>query len=393
MYPSWRFDVRDLRLHADDFRKKLARIKQRVEEGRLPWYPYDSLGAFSVLEGVLTGQHRYLLDLARGRPVLDLGCGDGDLAFLFESFGCRADAVDYAATNNNQMRGVRALKRELGSQIGIYDVNLDEQFELPRGSYGLALCLGVLYHIKNPYYLLEKLAKTAHYCLLSTRVAAASPDHKTDLRSLPVAYLVDEYETNRDPTNFWIFSEAGLKRILKRTGWEICDYAAVGREEGSDPSGSRRDQRVFCLLRSPAHDNPWGVTLLRGWHPMETGHFRWTEGAFSVRLERTGPCTAASLAFDFFLPQDHLRRLGAVTLAATVNGRELPAQEFRYAGECRYRQPVPPGAVEGGAAEIEFRLDKSSPPSADDRRELGVAVSFAREGCAAADNNLPLALE
>ncbi len=65
----------------------------------------------------------------------------------------------------------------------------------------------------------------------------------------------------------------------------------------------------------------------------------------------------------------------------------------RHGGECRYRQPIPPGAMEGGVAEIEFTLDKAAPPSAEDQRELGLAVSFAREGCAVADSNLPLELE
>jgi SAM-dependent methyltransferase len=393
MYPSWKFDVRDLHLHADVLRKKLARVKRRVGSSQLRWYPYGSIDVFTVLERLLTGERRYLLDLAHGRPILDLGCGDGDVSFLFESLGCRVHAVDYAGANFNHMRGVKALKRELHSSVEIFDVNLDEQFCLPESGYGLALCLGVLYHLKNPYYLLEKLAKATHYCLLSTRVAAVAPDHKTDLSSFPVAYLVDEYETNKDATNFWIFSEAGLKRILKRTGWEICEYLTTGRQEDSDPSSQRRDQRVFCLLRSPVFDRPWAVTLLEGWYPMEAGHFRWTAERFSVRLEKAGPCVATGLKFDFFLPEDHLQRLGPVTLAARLNGRELPPQVFRDAGECRYRQPLPPGALEHGVAEIEFTLDKAAPPSTEDRRELGLAVSFAREGCAVADSNLPLEIE
>jgi hypothetical protein len=141
------------------------------------------------------------------------------------------------------------------------------------------------------------------------------------------------------------------------------------------------------------YDRQGTVKLLEGWHPMEAGNFRWTAGRFSVRLERAGPCAATGLSFDFFLPGDHLQRLGPVTLAAKLNGRELPHQAFRHAGECRYRQPILPGALEGGVAEIEFTLDRAAPPSPEDQRELGVVVSFVREGCAVADSNLPLELE
>ncbi|MCC7174410.1 MAG: hypothetical protein IT159_04370 [Bryobacterales bacterium] len=75
--------------------------------------------------------------------------------------------------------------------------------------------------------------------------------------------------------------------------------------------------------------------------------------------------------------------------AAGVFRREL----LRLSGKCRYRQPLPQATVEGGVAQVEFTLDKASPPPSGDQRELGVAVSFAREGCAAAHNNLPLVLE
>jgi tRNA (mo5U34)-methyltransferase len=383
-----RLDVIELHRRADEFRRKLEAAKRKLGSRDLPWYPYDTLLLFPVLEKMLTGERRYLLDLAGSRPVLDIGCGDGDLSFLFESLGCRVHALDYSATNYNQMHGVAALKRELGSTVDIHEVNLDEQFNLPQDGYGLAICLGVLYHLKNPYYVLEKLARSAHYCLLSTRVARLSPDHKTDLLSLPVAYLVDEQETNNDPTNFWIFSETGLKRILKRTGWEICDYLTIGPQKDSDPVSGKRDQRAFCLLRSPVFDRRWSVELLAGWHPMEAGHFRWTQKKFAVRLETVPPCACTQVTLDFFLPDE----LSPVTLAATLNGQQLAPQTFLKGGENRYRQSVPPGAFASGIAEIEFTLDRALPPSSRDPRELGLVVSFAREGCALSDVNLPLEL-
>jgi len=384
-----RLDISQIHRRADEFREHLNAIKRRLESKDLRWYPYDTLLVFPVLEKMLSGDHRYLLELAGSRPVLDIGCGDGDMSFLMESLGCRVQAIDHSATNYNQMRGAAALKQVMNSSVEIFDFNLDQPFTLPQSGYGLTFCLGLLYHLKNPYYLLETLAKATHYCLLSTRVARLAPDHKTELRDLPVAYLLDECEANNDPTNFWIFSEAGLKRILKRTGWEICDYLTTGSQEDSDPSGAKHDQRAFCLLRSPVYDRRWSVALLDGWHPMEAGHFRWTAKRFSVRMETTGPCSCSSLSLAFFLPDE----LGTITLGAKINGQELPPQVFQRGGQCRYRQPVPPGVAAGGRAEIEFTLDKAIPPRPEDSRELGLVVSFAREGCAVSDANLPLELE
>jgi len=382
-------DIGEIHRHAGAFRKRLTTLKRRLGGKDLQWYPYDTLLVFSVLERLLSGDRRYFVDLAGSRPVLDIGCGDGDMSFLLESLGCRVDAIDFPGTNFNQMRGVNALRQALGSSVNIFDINLDEPFQLPRSGYGLTVCLGLLYHLKNPYYLLETLAKATHYCLLSTRVARLTPDHATNLGDLPVAYLLDESETNNDPTNFWIFSETGLRRILRRTGWQVCDYLTTGCQRDSDPSSNEHDQRAFCLLRSPVFDRRWSVTLLDGWHPMESGHFRWTAKRFAARLETSGPCFFNSLSLAFFLPEE----LGAVTLSARVNGHNLPPQVFARGGECRYRQPAPPGAITGGLAEIEFTLDKVVPPRAGDQRELGLVISFAREGCAVSDSNLPLELE
>jgi hypothetical protein len=47
--------------------------------------------------------------LARGGPVLDLGCADGALAFFLESMSLRVHALDHPTSNYNRMQGVRAL--------------------------------------------------------------------------------------------------------------------------------------------------------------------------------------------------------------------------------------------------------------------------------------------
>ncbi len=57
-YPSWRFDARDLRLHAGEFRQRPDRLKSRLGVSRLRWRPYDSLDTFTVLEELLTGWDR-----------------------------------------------------------------------------------------------------------------------------------------------------------------------------------------------------------------------------------------------------------------------------------------------------------------------------------------------
>jgi hypothetical protein len=65
-----------------------------------------------------------------------------------------------------------------------------------------------------------------------------------------VAYLVAPQECNNDCTNYWIFSEEGLRRILARTGWDVCDFTTVGNRVDSDPASPEGDERAFCLVKS-----------------------------------------------------------------------------------------------------------------------------------------------
>ena len=179
--------------------------------------------------------------------MLDVGCGDGDIAFFLESLGFRVDTVDHAPTNYNAMVGVRTLKRLLKSGIAIHTVDLDERPNLPSSNYGLTVMLGVLYHLKNPFLVLETLARHSRHIFLSTRIASMTPDRKLNFGAQPMAYLVDEDELNDDNTNFWIFSEPGLKRLVQRSGWTVRHYTTVGADpDSADPV--RR--RATCGLTS-----------------------------------------------------------------------------------------------------------------------------------------------
>ena len=86
---------------------------------------------------------------------------------------------------------------------------------------GLALFLGVLYHLKNPYGVLESLAAKARYCLLTTAITRYSTDQQIELGNSPIAFLAGRDGLRGDETNYWIFTEAALRNLIDRTGWKI----------------------------------------------------------------------------------------------------------------------------------------------------------------------------
>jgi tRNA (mo5U34)-methyltransferase len=365
-----RIPIDELVLRADAFHHRLADLKARLAPA-FPWYPYDSLGSFYELAKLLTGEWRYLLDLAAGDRVLDLCSADGDVAFFLESLGCRVTAVDLASTNFNRMAGLRALKEALASPLEIREMDLNAAFPL-EGRYGLAIFLGGLYHLKNPFHVLETLAAHTRYAVISTRIARFTPGGALDMRDAPLAYLVDGRETNFDTTNFWIFSEAGLRRLLARTNWGICRFLTLGNVESSDPASSAGDERAFCLVRSRSVRHE--AHLLRGWHTPEPDGWRWTERCFTAAFHDCAAPARTHLRLNFALPETVLDTLGPLTLAAHAAGHSLDSETYSTPGEHLYQAKLSADVLAAEPLVIEFELDKAILPSANDRRELGVVV-------------------
>lgn len=234
--------------HGLRFRSRFESMKRDAAPAGFAWYPYDSYANLFAMERLRREAGLTLEGMACGLPLLDLGTADGALAFLFESLGYTVDACDCAGTNMNRMEGVRRAAAALASRIEIEDVDLDAGWT-PRRQYGLALFLGTLYHLKNPFAVLEGLARHARYCFLSTRVADWSADRTVELGRVPAAYLLAPGECNGDTTNYWVFSPPGLVRLAERCGWRVLASLRSGSRE-SDPVSSAGDARQFLLLRA-----------------------------------------------------------------------------------------------------------------------------------------------
>ena len=117
---------------------------------------------------------------------------------------------------------------------------------------------------------------------------------------------------------------------------------------------------------------------LTGFYPPEGSGFRWTKREFRARLSLPKSGGAAELVMRLYVPDSTIRQLGAVTLTASINGHKLAPEKWSHAGPYVFRREldreVNDDAITGGEAEIDFSLDRALPPSASDRRELGIVV-------------------
>jgi 2-polyprenyl-3-methyl-5-hydroxy-6-metoxy-1,4-benzoquinol methylase len=239
-------NAQELETAALAFMTEIDALKASIDPN-FPWYPYGSLNNFVHLKPLF---EQFPLDqLLGGQPALDIGAADGDLAFFLERLGHAVEVIDHAPTNFNGLRGARLLADQLNSSVTIHDLDLDSYFGLPDTRYDLVFFLGILYHLKNPFLVMESLAKVTKHLLLSTRIARFAP-RAEPIKHLPVAYLLDPTEANNDSTNYWIFSETGLVRLFDRSGWDVLARRSVGDTENSDPARPEHDERCFALLAS-----------------------------------------------------------------------------------------------------------------------------------------------
>jgi tRNA (mo5U34)-methyltransferase len=320
-----------------------------------------------VISDLLAPVYGEISEAISKSPVADIGCGDGDLAMFLSQMGCEVDAIDHAETNFNQLRGVAVLSQELSFPVCIHDIDLDGPFELPRSDYGLAFFLGTLYHLKNPFYVMEKIAAVADWCVLSTRIAQVTPTKRAHIEDEPVAYLLASREANNDPTNYWIFSRTGLLRLLERAGWTVISQQRLGCPVDSDPVNPQADERYFVLMRSRTRQPGSYVRPLEGWHTSDNDAFCWTSKRFS--LEVLLPHSAREFALRFFLP-DAVIKSGPLRILCSISGQPAGSitVDSPIALEFRGRFPF-----EATSYRVDFQVE-SNFHAPGDLRELGICV-------------------
>jgi len=270
------------------------------------------------------------------------------------------------------MRGADLLRRSLAPSMSLHDIDLDSHFALPRRDYSLILFLGTLYHLKNPYHVLETLAAAGDWCVLSTRVAQLTPRTGAHIETEPLAYLLDRREANDDPTNFWIFSAAGLVRLAERTGWMVAASERAGCTVDSDPVRADRDQRMFVLLRSRTRHPELWVRPMEGWHAVETG-WRWTARRFALEVSLPAAQRTSEFALRFTIPEVVLAAGSPVRMTCHSTGKLLGSISCDRAETIEFRGRFPQDTAPGTMLRLDFEVESKFAPQGD-ARELGVIV-------------------
>jgi tRNA (mo5U34)-methyltransferase len=366
-------NVSELLTRSQAFRALLAEAKD-TPPSAFHWYPHPTMASLQHLAPILKKNFSRFRRALECGPMLDVGCGDGDLSYFFSSLGLQVTALDNPPTNYNWMAGVRTLQQRLSFPVQIEELDADSQFSPPGKSYGLALLFGTLYHLKNTFYVLETLAKSSRYCVLSTRIASVTPA-KTKIEKEPLSYLLDERETNDDSSNYWIFSPAGLLRLVKRSGWRVIGDSLTPSKKRPNPTDRRADSRMFLFLRSARQSSPATLRLAEGWTEVSAQQWAWTLKNFVIEVDSGDPVPPSRFRLDFTIPPA-VSACSPVTVRCTVNGKSAGKHTYKGHGDQIFEQLIPSTIANRQAMRFEFSVEHRFRPEAPDTRDLGIIVSF-----------------
>lgn len=175
-----------------------------------------------------------------GKSVLDIGAWDGYFSFVAEKRGAnRVLAVDTLAWNQkehwnpreNKMiehsgkLGFDSAKQALNSSVEskIFDIEKDNWDEL--GKFDITLCLGIIYHMKDPYLIIRKLADITNEMLILET-------HIENVLDASVMFFYPGKELNNDDSNWWGPNVRCVIEMLKTAGFSRVKLANLNGSRG-----------------------------------------------------------------------------------------------------------------------------------------------------------------
>lgn len=228
-------------------------------------YPYDIIHANVDPLCRLMIDAGFTSELDPDASVVDIGCANGDLSYALALSGFKVSAIDWSYAHDQAPAFVRAVSNRNGFDIAVADLSVDQYFgiedvraaaianadKIPE-VYDLAISFGLVYHLKNPFAFFESLSKVTKRLIVGTHVITHEPKLGARIDNYSMAYLVDAYELNSDPTNYWMLTEKAFARLAERSGFTIEARLSIPNNPLgiSTPDDTALGVRSFLALKS-----------------------------------------------------------------------------------------------------------------------------------------------
>jgi len=227
----------------------IENIKEtRDKISKIKWWHTIYLGKeYGFTDGIQGSilHYLYMPDDFTGKTVLDIGAVDGLYSFEAEARKAkRILAIDSHAWQNKQYSSYKDLntgkdgfnlaREVLKSKVEDLELNdFNEEITVEKlGEWDVVFCLGILYHMKDPFRLIRNLGKmTKEFLLLETHTDSNNT-YAWGATATPAMSFYPGDELNKDETNWWGPNLACIRAMLKVAGFkkvEIKYTSGAGR--------------------------------------------------------------------------------------------------------------------------------------------------------------------
>lgn len=193
----------------------------QAEADALTWFHAMDLGGGVRTRGISFPERRVrtlaLPESLAGKTVLDIGAWDGYFSFEAERRGAkRVVATDWFCWGHGSAYTKEAFllaRRALDSNVEDVEIDPHDITEARLGRFDIVLFLGVLYHLRDPLSVLDRVAEvTSDLLIVETAVDL------TWVRR-PVLAFYPERELNDDPTNWFGPNPAAVLAMIRGAGF------------------------------------------------------------------------------------------------------------------------------------------------------------------------------
>ena len=147
-----------------------------------------------------------------GKSVLDVGAWDGYFSFAAERNGAKhvvaSDWHCWFGPSWGSKNSFDYVKIVLNSNVQEW-VCKAEELSINGPKFDIVLLLGVIYHVKNPIALIERVSN------LATDRVVIETEYRADNNSEPLLYLIPDNSLNGDASNWNIPNLAGVKAMME----------------------------------------------------------------------------------------------------------------------------------------------------------------------------------
>jgi hypothetical protein len=105
----------------------------------------------------------------KGKSLLELGCGHGDIGAFFSKFGAEVTCSDARWEHLDVVKSKHP-------QVKVQLANLENEWPF-EGKFDIIINFGVIYHLSNPDFVVEKSCIYSDYLILETEVCDSDDEN------------------------------------------------------------------------------------------------------------------------------------------------------------------------------------------------------------------------